>query len=71
MVSSSTKVRNEGRGGGRRDGGGRGYFFPEKDFPKWLRWHVDITVLRSCSFYQTNNELKVVEFLETFTSAID
>ena len=61
MVSPSTKGRREGVG----------YFFPEKDFPKWLRWHADTTVLTSCSFYQTNGELKVVELLETFTSPID
>ena len=60
MVSPSAKVRREGGGGG----GG-------VDFPKWLRWHADTTVLTSCSFYQTNGELKVVELLETFTSPID
>ena len=61
MVSLSTKVRKEVVG----------YFFPEKDFPKWLRWHADTTVLTSCILYQTNGELKVVELLETFTSPID
>ena len=65
MVSPSTKVRKKGGGEGGE------YFLPEKEFPKWLRCHADTTALASCSFYQTNGELKVVEFLETFTSPFD